>query len=104
MISLFTYRYGEVSTLLYNPNKTCLAYTYCTLSAEKITAWCKMFYVEDYGRRKKVAETGFEPPTLGLVDKGLMCFSELQTLFNYLFSFFFFQATATLSRKKFRLV
>ena len=58
----------------YNPNKTCLAYTHCTPSAEKKkkTAWCKRFYVEDYGRRKKkVAGTGFEPPTLSLVDTDL---------------------------------
>ena len=30
-----------------------LTNTHSTLSAEKITAWCKRFYVEDYGRRKK---------------------------------------------------
>ena len=55
-------RYSEVSTLL---NKTCLGYVYVwfTLSdspntlypecRKKSPAWCKRFYVEDYGRREK---------------------------------------------------
>ena len=30
-----------------------------------------MFYVEDYGRREKVARTGFELPTLSWVDRDL---------------------------------
>ena len=55
MISLYL-RYGEVSMHppIYNPNKTCLAYIHTVPRVQKkIKAWCKWFYIEDYGRRKK---------------------------------------------------
>ena len=41
-------------------------HTHCNLSAGKKPAWCKRFYVKDYGRKKKVARTEFELPTLSV--------------------------------------